>query len=145
MATINDKIKDNNASFYYALLDFKDKHPDIIMRICGVNRLGLNDMTHAQILILANEMMVRALTVKESDSSNVVTAPGKQIYLQQLVDETTCQHMYSKAMNEPRPRKCVKCGHIEDLKRPRHGEKGFLGDCYMTPCLGCTSDCTYRT
>lgn len=101
MATISDKIKDNNASFYYALLDFKDRHPDVLVRICGVERIGLNDMTHAQILILANEMMIRALDVPKPSADPM------------LENQPNCKHMYSKAMNEPRPRKCALCGHIE--------------------------------
>lgn len=27
-----------------------------------------------------------------------------------------CHHQYSKSISEPRPRKCVRCGHIEDWK-----------------------------
>jgi hypothetical protein len=30
-----------------------------------------------------------------------------------LVDSLPCSHMYSRSMNQPYPRKCVKCGEVE--------------------------------
>jgi len=75
---------------------------DLIHKIEWVNKrcsLKGEPLTETQIELLK---FVFADNVVNKISSNPV-----------LVDSLPCTHVYSKSMNQPFPRKCVRCGEVE--------------------------------
>ena len=75
---------------------------DLIHKIEWVNKrcsLKGEPLTQSQIELLK---FVFADNVVNKISSNPL-----------LVDSLPCSHQYSRNMNQPYPRKCVKCGEVE--------------------------------
>ena len=44
---------------------------------------------------------------------NVLRWVMQQLRKHDVIGSLPCEHMYSRTMNQPYPRKCVKCGEVE--------------------------------
>lgn len=58
-----ERIKKNQSSLYYALLDFKDKHSDIVISICGYVK-SIHEMDKTQLTKLMKAMFDYAINTK---------------------------------------------------------------------------------
>jgi len=45
---------------------------------------------------------------------NVLRWTMQQLRKHDVIGSLPCEHMYSRTMNQPYPRKCVKCGEVEN-------------------------------